>query len=170
MGRLTRIVVTALAGGALTLTPVAAHAAPATSDAPTSDVAAAVPEILGQVHDAQIHDTRGITVTSVTKVSGLQRTWQINYSTPSIDPAQTFEGQRAIRVTLPAGYASHPDKHYPVLYLLPGGGSGRVRDWTDESGKQGRAEQITADADLITVTLEGGKVSWYSDWAEPVSR
>ena len=131
MGRLTRIVVTALAGGALTLTPVAAHAAPATSDAPTSDVAAAVPEILGQVHDAQIHDTRGITVTSVTKVSGLQRTWQINYSTPSIDPAQTFDGQMAIRVTLPAGYASHPDKHYPVLYLLPGGGSGRVRDWTD---------------------------------------
>ncbi|MDU1418846.1 MAG: hypothetical protein E6924_10165 [Cutibacterium avidum] len=122
MGRLTRIVVTALAGGALTLTPVAAHAAPATSDAPTSDVAAAVPEILGQVHDAQIHDTRGITVTSVTKVSGLQRTWQINYSTPSIDPAQTFDGQMAIRVTLPAGYASHPDKHYPVLFGQAGQG------------------------------------------------
>lgn len=165
MGRLTRIVVTALAGGALTLTPMAAHAAPATSDAPTSDVTAAVPGILGQIHDTQIHDTKGITVTSVTKVSGQQRTWQINYSTPSIDPAQTFDGQMAIRVTLPAGYASHPDKHYPVLYLLPGGGSGRVRDWTDESGKQGKAEQITADADLITVTLEGGKVSWYSDWA-----
>ncbi|MGK2350157.1 alpha/beta hydrolase [Cutibacterium sp. V947] len=165
MGRLTRTVVTALACGALALTPTTAHAAQATSDSPAHGVAAARPEALGQIHDTQIRDARGVNVTSVTKVSGLERTWQINYSTPSIDSAQTFDGQMAVRVTLPAGYATHPDKHYPVLYLLPGGGSGRVRDWTDESRTQGQAEQITADADLITVTLEGGKVSWYSDWA-----
>lgn len=112
------------------------------------------------------NDSPGIHVSSVTRIASLERTWQVTYSTPSVADSQTFDGRMALRVTLPRTYWQDPNSRYPVLYLLHGGGEARVRDWTDESGRQGRAEQITADSDIITVTPEGGRVSWYSDWVK----
>ncbi len=53
------------------------------------------------------------------------------------------------RVLLPDGYAEHPDRRYPVLYLLHGG-FGNVADWTE----QGDAEKLTAGLPLIVVMPE----------------
>src|SRR5581483_5895476 len=51
-----------------------------------------------------------------------------------------------IRVLLPSGYAAHPHRRYPVLYLLHGT-SGGAADWTTVGG----AEQTTAGKPLIVV-------------------
>jgi len=51
-----------------------------------------------------------------------------------------------VRILLPSGYASHPHKRYPVLYLLHGT-SGTASDWT----VMGNAEPATAGLPLIVV-------------------
>lgn len=76
-------------------------------------------------------------------------------------PALT--GPANVRILLPAGYASHPHKRYPVLYLLHGT-SGGAADWT----KLGGAEQTTAGLPLIVVMPDiafhdnGG--GWCTNW------
>jgi S-formylglutathione hydrolase FrmB len=55
-------------------------------------------------------------------------------------------GPAGVRILLPGGYASHPHKHYPVLYLLHGT-SGDASNWTT----LGDAEQTTAGLPLIVV-------------------
>jgi S-formylglutathione hydrolase FrmB len=55
-------------------------------------------------------------------------------------------GPANVRILLPAGYAAHPHKRYPVLYLLHGT-SGGAADWTTMGG----AEQTTAGLPLIVV-------------------
>jgi S-formylglutathione hydrolase FrmB len=64
-----------------------------------------------------------------------------------------------VRVLLPAGYASHPKRRYPVLYLLHGA-SGNQTDWTT----QGDAEPLTAKLPLIVVMPDGGIGGFYTDW------
>jgi S-formylglutathione hydrolase FrmB len=64
-----------------------------------------------------------------------------------------------VRVLLPAGYASHPKRRYPVLYLLHGA-SGNQTDWTT----QGQAEPLTAKLPLIVVMPDGGLGGFYTDW------
>jgi S-formylglutathione hydrolase FrmB len=59
-------------------------------------------------------------------------------------PALT--GTADVRILLPAGYASHPHKRYPVFYLFDGT-SGHASDWTT----LGDAEQTTAGKPLIVV-------------------
>ena len=72
-------------------------------------------------------------------------------------------GPANVRVLLPRGYASSPDRRYPVLYLLHGTVGGAA-DWTT----QGRAEQITAGRPLIVVmpdigsNYDGG--GWCANW------
>ena len=63
------------------------------------------------------------------------------------------------RILLPAGYADHPRRRYPMLFLLHGG-FGAYSDWTTA----GQAEALTAPYDLITVMPEDGKGGWYADW------
>jgi S-formylglutathione hydrolase FrmB len=64
-----------------------------------------------------------------------------------------------VRVLLPAGYARHPARRYPVLYLLHGA-SGNQTDWTT----QGNAERATAKLPLIVVMPDGGRGGFYTDW------
>jgi S-formylglutathione hydrolase FrmB len=64
-----------------------------------------------------------------------------------------------VRVLLPAGYASHRKKRYPVLYLLHGA-SGSQTDWTTA----GNAETATAKLPLIVVMPDGGRGGFYTDW------
>src|SRR4051812_33636850 len=72
-------------------------------------------------------------------------------------------GPANIRILLPSGYAAHPQRHYPVLYLLHGT-SGGADDWTTA----GEAEQITAGRPLIVVMpdialrRDGG--GWCTNW------
>ncbi|MGH9184714.1 MAG: alpha/beta hydrolase [Acidimicrobiales bacterium] len=64
-----------------------------------------------------------------------------------------------VRVLVPASYRDHPDRRYPVLYLLHGGFGG-YRDWTEA----GDAQRLTAGLDLIVVMPDGGQGGWYADW------
>jgi S-formylglutathione hydrolase FrmB len=64
-----------------------------------------------------------------------------------------------VRVLLPAGYAKHAKRRYPVLYLLHGA-SGDQTSWTT----LGHAEQLTAKLPLIVVMPDGGVSGFYTDW------
>jgi S-formylglutathione hydrolase FrmB len=72
-------------------------------------------------------------------------------------------GPANVRILLPAGYALHPRRHYPVLYLLHGT-SGGAADWTTT----GDAEPTTAGQPLIVVMPDialgddGG--GWCTNW------
>jgi diacylglycerol O-acyltransferase/trehalose O-mycolyltransferase len=68
-----------------------------------------------------------------------------------------------VRVLLPAGYAAHPERRYPVLYLLHGR-DGAFSDWT----RYGGAERATARTPLIVVMPDGGRDAVYTD--EPGER
>jgi S-formylglutathione hydrolase FrmB len=61
-------------------------------------------------------------------------------------------GPADVRVLLPADYAAHPRRHYPVLYLLHGT-SGGASDWTT----MGAAEETTAGRPLIVVMPDIGQ-------------
>jgi S-formylglutathione hydrolase FrmB len=68
-----------------------------------------------------------------------------------------------VRILLPPGYARHPRKRYPVMYLLHGT-SGGAADWT----VKGDAEKTTAGRQLIVVMpdvalgYDGG--GWCTNW------
>jgi S-formylglutathione hydrolase FrmB len=64
-----------------------------------------------------------------------------------------------VRVLLPADYASHPKRRYPVLYLLHGA-AGSQATWT----VAGDAEALTEGLPLIVVMPDGGVGGFYSDW------
>ncbi|HWB67846.1 MAG TPA: alpha/beta hydrolase family protein [Mycobacteriales bacterium] len=68
-----------------------------------------------------------------------------------------------VRLLLPSGYADHPHRHYPVLYLFHGT-SGRASDWL----KMGQAEQATAGLPLIVVMpdagFDGDGGGWFTNW------
>ena len=64
-----------------------------------------------------------------------------------------------VRVLLPAGYAKHRSRRYPVLYLLHGA-SGDQTSWTTT----GEAESLTAKLPLIVVMPDGGRGGFYTDW------
>jgi S-formylglutathione hydrolase FrmB len=72
-------------------------------------------------------------------------------------------GAANIRVLLPSGYAAHPARRYPVLYLLHGT-SGGASDWTT----MGDAERTTAGLPVIVVmpdiALDDGGGGWCTNW------
>jgi S-formylglutathione hydrolase FrmB len=78
-------------------------------------------------------------------------------------------GPANVRVLLPSGYAAHPHRRYPVLYLLHGT-SGRAADWTTLGG----AEATTAGKPLIVVMpdigLDGDGGGWCTNWPDGMYR
>jgi S-formylglutathione hydrolase FrmB len=78
---------------------------------------------------------------------------ELTFSTPALS------ADTGVRVMLPTGYAAHPRRRYPVLYLL-NGSLGNETDWT----VQGDAEALTAGLPLIVVMPSGGSGGYYSDW------
>jgi S-formylglutathione hydrolase FrmB len=70
-----------------------------------------------------------------------------------------LDEETGVRVLLPPGYDAHPERRYPVLYLLHGR-DGTFRDWT----KYGAAERATARRPLIVVMPDAGRVAEYTDW------
>lgn len=85
--------------------------------------------------------------------------------------SRALPGPANIRILLPSGYAAHPHRRYPVLYLLHGT-SGGAADWT----KSGDAEKTTAGLPLIVVMpdiglgYDGGGwcTNWYNGGAQGV--
>jgi S-formylglutathione hydrolase FrmB len=76
---------------------------------------------------------------------------------------KALPGPANIRVLLPTGYAKHPHRRYPVLYLLHGT-SGGAADWTTMGG----AERTTAGRQLIVVmpdiALNDDGGGWCTNW------
>jgi S-formylglutathione hydrolase FrmB len=82
---------------------------------------------------------------------------EVTMTTPALDfPAR-------VRILLPDGYANHPKRRYPVLYLLHGSFDTSA-SWTDK----GDAERLTAGLPLIVVMPPAaGKQNaggWATDW------
>jgi S-formylglutathione hydrolase FrmB len=93
----------------------------------------------------------GITVTATRQLGA--RLTDLTMTTPALSAPVH------VRILLPNGYDAHPDRRYPVLYLLHGAYD-HYKSWTDE----GAAEKITAGLDAIVVMPEGGNGGWYTDW------
>ncbi len=90
----------------------------------------------------------------------------VTVSTPALDGAASnpaVHGPANVRILLPSGYAAHPRRRYPVLYLLHGT-SGGASDWTT----MGDAEQTTVGRPLIVVmpdiALSDTGGGWCTNW------
>lgn len=76
---------------------------------------------------------------------------------------KALPGPASVRILLPRDYRDHPNRDYPVLYLLHGT-SGGANDWTE----MGDAAMTTAGRNLIVVmpdialNRDGG--GWCTDW------
>jgi len=74
-------------------------------------------------------------------------------------PSKILSQDREYAVYLPKSYSTNPDKKYPVLYLLHGGG-GSHKDWPQQGSLVGAANQIIDANDateMIVVCPEAGK-------------
>ena len=102
----------------------------------------------------------GLTVVSQRSLSN--RLIEVTVETAAV------RGPQSVHILLPSAYELKTRKHYPVLYLLHGGGNPQSPagsgDWTVGPGD---AENITAASELITVMPSGGNGGWYTDWAFP---
>jgi S-formylglutathione hydrolase FrmB len=78
---------------------------------------------------------------------------QLAFRTPAVD------GITDVRVLLPSGYASHPRRRYPVLYLL----HGAIDDYSSWTVR-GDAEQLTAKYPVLVVMPDTGPTGDYSNW------
>jgi S-formylglutathione hydrolase FrmB len=94
----------------------------------------------------------GITVVGERRLDPRLTEWTLR--TPALDRATR------VRVLVPAGYAAHPGRRYPVLYLLHGRG-GAFSDWT----RFGGAERATARTPLIVVMPDAGADAVYTEEA-----
>ncbi len=68
-------------------------------------------------------------------------------------------GRTGVRVIVPRGFDEQPDRRWPVLYLLHGGG-GSFIDWTRAS----EVVEMTEELDLLVVMPDGGPGATYVNW------
>jgi diacylglycerol O-acyltransferase / trehalose O-mycolyltransferase len=64
-----------------------------------------------------------------------------------------------VRLLLPPSYAAHPERRWPVLYLLHGCCDNYL-SWTRSTD----VEALTSRSDVLVVMPDGGAVGFYSDW------
>lgn len=102
-----------------------------------------------------LHTGHGLRVLSVTRLDSRLVAIRVR--------SAALPGPANVRVLLPSGYASHPRRRYPVLYLLHGT-SGGAADWTGP----GHAERTTAGRPLIVVlpdiALNDDGGGWCTNW------
>ncbi|MFF7995693.1 alpha/beta hydrolase [Kitasatospora xanthocidica] len=140
--RRARTAVAALAAGLLLLAAPAAAAVPAPTAARTTEPAPGPPPLAD-----------GFGLTQVGTATGTATNFVITVTTPQV------AGQHTIRILLPADYAQHPDKRYPVLYFLHGA--------SDNPSDPALAyPALTAAQSMITVIPDGGLRGWYTDWLD----
>jgi len=85
-----------------------------------------------------------------------EHTRDLMIETPSLsDPV-------GVRILLPAGFDTEPDRRWPVLYLLHGAGLDQeaFRAWTYNTDVQA----LVAPTNLLVVMPQGDGFGWYSDW------
>ncbi len=90
------------------------------------------------------------------------RTLEVDVATAKV-AANAVNGPHRVRITLPSNYFSNGSTRFPVLYLLHGGAGGNSAQWTTGGGI---VEAQTSGRALITVMPDGGKVGWYTNWAD----
>jgi S-formylglutathione hydrolase FrmB len=85
-----------------------------------------------------------------------ERTRDLMVETPSL-PVPV-----GVRLLLPAGFETEPDRRWPVLYLLHGAGLDQeaLRAWTYSTDVQA----LVAPTNLLVVMPQGDGFGWYSDW------
>jgi S-formylglutathione hydrolase FrmB len=109
----------------------------------------------------KLQDADGIHVLSVKQLDSRLTALSVETS--------ALPGAANIRILLPAGYAAHPHRRYPVLYLLHGT-SGGAADWTT----MGDTEQATAGRPLIVVmpdiALHDDGGGWCTNWPDGAYR
>jgi len=74
-------------------------------------------------------------------------------------PSKILKLDREYAIYLPKSYSTNPDKKYPVLYLLHGGG-GAHTDWPEKGSLAGVANQVidaNEATEMIVVCPEAGK-------------
>lgn len=74
-------------------------------------------------------------------------------------PSKILNQDREYAIYLPKSYTTNPDKKYPILYLLHGGG-GSHKDWPEQGRLAGVANQLidaNDAADMIIICPEAGK-------------
>ncbi|MFD8789035.1 alpha/beta hydrolase [Kitasatospora sp. NPDC059599] len=97
--------------------------------------------------------TDGFGLTQVGTATGSATNFVITVTTAQV------AGPHTIRILLPADYAQHPDKRYPVLYFLHGA--------SDNPSDPALAyPALTAAQSMITVIPDGGLRGWYTDWLD----
>ena len=67
-----------------------------------------------------------------------------------------------VRLILPAGFDTEPDRRWPVLYLLHGAGIDQFayRSWTEATNVVAQV----APTNLLVVMPEAAGYGWYTDW------
>ena len=103
---------------------------------------------------------QGITVTATRWVT--PRTLEADISSAKV-AANAVNGVHRVRLTFPNDYFQRPSTRFPALYLLHGGAGGNSAQWTTGGGD---VEGITNGRGVITVTPDGGKVGWYTNWKD----
>lgn len=87
-------------------------------------------------------------------------------------PVTKLDGadQREYTILLPESYDNEPERTYPVLYLLHGGGD-RNTDWAEKGNLAGTVDRLVAEGridEMIVVCPEGqdGRMIWFDmpDW------
>src|SRR5688572_1927552 len=86
----------------------------------------------------KLRDGAGLDVLSQEKLSGRLLTTSVG--------TEALPGPANVRILLPRGYSRHPQRRYPVLYLMHGT-SGGAPDWTEA----GDAAKTTRKLGLIVV-------------------
>ena len=96
----------------------------------------------------------GVRVVSVETID--ERVRDLTIETSALD---TLVG---VRLILPAGFDSEPDRRWPVLYLLHGAGIDQFayRSWTENTD----VVALFAPADVLVVMPEAAGYGWYTDW------
>lgn len=79
--------------------------------------------------------------TSIT-IAQSQQLAQQNYQLVTYD-SQVLNSTRTYGISLPAGYAQHPNRHYPVIFLLHGG-HGDPTSWFEEGSAMTVSQQLYA--------------------------
>ncbi|HWA65872.1 MAG TPA: alpha/beta hydrolase family protein [Mycobacteriales bacterium] len=132
----------------------------------------AVPLALGGTHAIAVSDAarQAGTAAAIHVVSHKRespRVTQYLVSTPSL--GMSSKTPLRIDVILPTGYAAHPDRHYPVLYALPGTDS-TADQWVDQTDTLAATKGLA----LIVVSVDGGYNTdgggWYTNWVDQHTR
>ena len=103
----------------------------------------------------KLRDGAGLDVLAQEKLSGRLLTTSVG--------TEALPGPANVRILLPKGYARHPQRRYPVLYLMHGT-SGGAPDWTEagDAAKTTRKLGLIVVMPDIALDYDGG--GWCTNW------